>query len=176
MSNQVLEALRSRLYLYIRLLASVLFHRLWLYWQQIDGIAADRISYLISDTGKFVAEKKELPRAGSKDTQSIYICFCTIDPVQNLYNGIRATGRWWLPLIIQNFRVCIPFMGRNKTVCAWSVCLSYLIHVSREIRMGRESMVKEKECREDCFSAPTPALMGRKWVGAGDLCKENNHQ
>lgn len=50
MSNQVLEALLNRLCLYIRLLASVLFHRLWLYWQQIDDIAADRISYLISDT------------------------------------------------------------------------------------------------------------------------------
>lgn len=37
-------------------------------------------------------------------------------------------------------------------------------------------MVKEKECPDDCVSASTLALMGRKQAGAGDLCKEKNHQ
>jgi len=42
--------------------------------------------------------------------------------------------------------------------------------------MERGSVVKEKECGEDCSSAPTLALMGRKRAGARDLCKENNQQ
>lgn len=59
----------------------------------------------------------------------------------------------------------------TKQFVAWSVCLFCLIHVSRDI-----SMAIEKECSEECFSATTPTLMGRKQVGAGYIHKENNHR
>lgn len=85
----MLEGLSNRLNLGVRLLVSVPFHRLWKYGQQIHGIAADSADYLRHNLDKFVAEKGDAKTISvSVATLSIYICFCTIFPPQNLYNGI----------------------------------------------------------------------------------------
>lgn len=70
----------------MRLLVSVPFHRLWLYWQQIDGIVADSADYLRHIIWISLKLKKELP--GAVIILGIFICFFLIIPPQNLYNGI----------------------------------------------------------------------------------------
>lgn len=60
----MLEGLRSRLNLCVRLLVSVPFHRLWMYGQQIHGIAADSADYLRHHLDKFGAEKGDAKTCG----------------------------------------------------------------------------------------------------------------
>lgn len=95
MSNQVLELceIGCTFILGCQPQLSVPFHRLWLSWQQTGGMEAD-ISYLRHVIQTNSQLKREMSRPGSEVAQSLYICFHTITPIQNLYNSIRAAGRW----------------------------------------------------------------------------------
>lgn len=152
---------------------SVPFHRLWLSWQQIGGIAADRVSYLRKVIQIYMYAEKGVAQSWLLGNNRHFYLFLHHRPWPEFIQ-LHWSCRYMVVSSTQKpeFSMCASHLcaGTNQFV-AWSVCLFCLIHVSRDI-----SMAIGKECSEECFSAPTLTLMGRKRVGAGYLHKENNHQ